>query len=388
MKSKGPQGRDRKPHKGPGKPRTEKSSFGGKSSFGKPSFGKPRGENPRGENPRGQNQRGENARGENPRAGKPYEGKSYGGKPRGGKPHFGKSGGSRPQNDHSRDQQRESPRDQQRDHRPQRTEYTKPHSSKPPKPERENRSEYNNSTTEVWLYGHHPVAAALANQERRVLRLLATPEAMERLREDASVPQGVLTRAHNVSRKEIDNIVGENAVHQGVAMFTRVIDHHLEDVLEIAKERESCCVVLLDQVSDPHNVGAILRSAAAFDASAVITLDRRAAAETGALAKSASGALDRISFVQTTNLSRAIEVLQQNQFWVIGLEADGEKKLSEIDLKGRIAFVMGTEGEGLRRLVRENCDQVVRLPINAASESLNVSNAAAIALYERVRQIG
>jgi 23S rRNA (guanosine2251-2'-O)-methyltransferase len=211
---------------------------------------------------------------------------------------------------------------------------------------------------------------------------------MERLREDASVPQGALTRAHSVSRKEIDNIVGENAVHQGVAMLTRAIDHHLEDILEIAKERETCCVVLLDQVSDPHNVGAILRSAAAFDASAVITLDRRAAAETGAMAKSASGALDRISFIQTTNLARAIEVLQQNQFWVVGLEADGEKKLSEIDLKGRIAFVLGTEGEGLRRLVRETCDQVVRLPINAASESLNVSNAAAIALYERARQLG
>jgi 23S rRNA (guanosine2251-2'-O)-methyltransferase len=241
---------------------------------------------------------------------------------------------------------------------------------------------------EVWLYGHHAVSAALANQERRVLRLLVTTEALERLRGEESVPQGVLTRAHTVSRKEIDNIVGENAVHQGVAMLTRAIDHHLEDVLEIAKERENCCVVLLDQVSDPHNVGAILRSAAALDAVAVITLDRRAAGETGAMAKSASGALDRISYVQTTNLARAIEVLKQNQFWVLGLEADGEKKISEANLKGRIAFVMGTEGEGLRRLVRESCDQIVRLPINATSESLNVSNAAAIALYERSRQLG
>ncbi|MBL8645088.1 MAG: 23S rRNA (guanosine(2251)-2'-O)-methyltransferase RlmB, partial [Rhodospirillaceae bacterium] len=213
-------------------------------------------------------------------------------------------------------------------------------------------------------------------------------EALERLRADTTVPQGVLNRVHAASRKEIDNLVGENAVHQGVAMLTRAIDHHLEDVLEIAKGREACCVVLLDQVSDPHNVGAILRSAAAFDAAAVVTLDRRAAAETGAMAKSASGALDRISFVQITNLARAIEVLKQNQFWVIGLEADGEKKLAEVDLKGRIAFVMGTEGEGLRRLVRESCDQIVRLPINAASESLNVSNAAAIALYERSRQLG
>ena len=241
--------------------------------------------------------------------------------------------------------------------------------------------------TEVWLYGHHAVVAALANQERRVLRLLATPEAMEKLRADATVPQGVLTRATVVGRPEIDKAVGEHAVHQGVAMFTRPIDHHLEDVLAIAEARESCCVVMLDQVSDPHNVGAIIRSAAALDASAVITLDRRAAAETGALAKSASGALDRIAFVQITNLARTIAVLKEHNFWVVGLEADGEKTLSNIDLKGRIAFVLGTEGEGLRRLVRESCDLIARLPITAAAESLNVSNAAAVALYERRRQI-
>jgi 23S rRNA (guanosine2251-2'-O)-methyltransferase len=241
--------------------------------------------------------------------------------------------------------------------------------------------------TEVWLYGHHAVAAALANQERRVLRLLVTPEAMEKLRADATVPQGVLTRATTVARSDIDKAVGEHAVHQGVAMFTRPIDHHLEDVLAIAEARESCCVVMLDQVSDPHNVGAIIRSAAALDASAVITLDRRAAAETGALAKSASGALDRIAFVQITNLARTIAVLKEHNFWVVGLEADGEKTLSKVDLKGRIAFVLGTEGEGLRRLVRESCDLIARLPITAAAESLNVSNAAAVALYERCRQI-
>lgn len=253
-----------------------------------------------------------------------------------------------------------------------------------PRPDKSGQTANN---SEVWLYGHHAVSAALANQERRVLRLLATTEALERLRNDAIVPPGVLNKVHTVSRRDIDGIVGENAVHQGVAMLTRSVDHRLEDVLEIASQRPSCCVVLLDQVSDPHNVGAILRSAAAFDATAVITLDRRAAAETGALAKSASGALDRISFVQTTNLARAIEILKEHEFWVIGLEADGEKKLAQVDLTGRTAFVLGTEGEGLRRLVRESCDEVVRLPINAASESLNVSNAAAVALYERIRQI-
>lgn len=283
-----------------------------------------------------------------------------------------------------RPDQQQAPRASKRPESGQRSEVAK-ESKRDSKPNP--RADHSSNHTEVWLYGHHAVSAALANQQRRVLRLLATPEAMERLRADSTVPPGILNKAQNVSRREVDNIVGENAVHQGVAMLTRPIDHHLEDVLEIAKERPSCCVVMLDQVSDPHNVGAILRSAAAFDAAAVITLDRRAAAETGAMAKSASGALDRISFVQITNLARAIEVLKQNQFWVVGLEADGEKKLAQVDLKGRIAFVLGTEGEGLRRLVRESCDEVVRLPINATSESLNVSNAAAVALYERCRQI-
>ncbi|MDX2142532.1 MAG: 23S rRNA (guanosine(2251)-2'-O)-methyltransferase RlmB [Rhodospirillaceae bacterium] len=277
------------------------------------------------------------------------------------------------------------------DRSPARHRRERPRDLRPPKPDgdapekRPHRS--GGSSAEIWLYGHHAVAAALANQERRVLRLLATAEALERLRAEPSVPPGVLTRANVVTRKEIDNQVGEHAVHQGVAMFTRAIDHPLEDALDITAGRDSCCVVLLDQVNDPHNVGAILRSAAAFDASAVITLDRRSAAETGAMAKSASGALDRIPFVQTTNLARAIEVLKKNEFWVIGLEASGTKPLSAIDLKGRIAFVLGAEGEGLRRLVRESCDEVARLPISKESESLNVSNAAAIALYERNSQL-
>jgi 23S rRNA (guanosine2251-2'-O)-methyltransferase len=244
------------------------------------------------------------------------------------------------------------------------------------------------SAGEVWLYGHHAVAAALANQERRVLRLVVTAEALERLRTEPGVPPGILTRAHVVGRREIDQLVGEQAVHQGVAMLTRSVERALEDVLELTAGRASCCVVLLDQVSDPHNVGAILRSAAAFEAAAVITLDRRAGGETGAMAKAASGALDRIAFVPTTNLARAIALLKQNGFWVVGLEADGAKPVAAIDLTGRVAFVLGTEGEGLRRLVRESCDEVARLPIAAAAESLNVSTAAAVALYERRRQLG
>jgi 23S rRNA (guanosine2251-2'-O)-methyltransferase len=237
-------------------------------------------------------------------------------------------------------------------------------------------------TGEVWLYGHHAVAAAIANPSRKILRLMGTTEALAKLKEES----GELGQARTCSRKEVDAVVGEGAVHQGIALLTRALDHNLEDVLEIASAKENACLMLLDQVTDPHNVGAILRSAAAFGASAVIAPDRHAADESGALAKSASGALDKIPYVKATNLVRALEQIKEHQFWLVGLAADADQTLGEIKLGGRIALVVGAEGEGLRRLVRETCDHVARLPMAGDMESLNVSNAAAVALYEKVRQ--
>jgi 23S rRNA (guanosine2251-2'-O)-methyltransferase len=130
-----------------------------------------------------------------------------------------------------------------------------------------------------------------------------------------------------------------------------------------------------------------LRSAAAFGAAAVVAPDRRAPDETGTMAKSASGALDKIPYVKAGNLVRALELIKEHQFWLVGLAADAPQQLANIKLDGRIALVMGAEGEGLRRLVRETCDHVARLPMAGDMESLNVSNAAAVALYERARQI-
>ncbi len=238
---------------------------------------------------------------------------------------------------------------------------------------------------EVWLYGFHACAAALANPARKILRIVATAEAAARLGEYPEIPPRLLGQLKPVKRHEIDSLVGEDAVHQGVAVLTRPLEHDLADVLERISE-PNACIVVLDQVTDPHNAGAVLRSAAAFGAAAVVAPDRHAPDETGSMAKSASGALDKIPYIKMTNLVRALEVIKEHQFWVVGLAADGPSELADIKLGGRIALVLGAEDEGLRRLVRETCDHVARLPMPGGMESLNVSNAAAVALYEKARQ--
>ena len=239
---------------------------------------------------------------------------------------------------------------------------------------------------EIWIYGYHPAAAVLANPQRKILRVVATPEAAERLQQDRSVAAYNLERIRTMDRRDIDGLVGADAVHQGVAVLTRPLEYDLHEILAGLEGRATACLVLLDQVTDPHNVGAILRSAAAFGASAVIAPDRHAPEETGVMAKSASGALDKLPYVKTVNLVRALEMIKEFQFWLVGLDAEAPTVLSDIDLGGRIALVLGAEGEGIRRLVAETCDHRARLPISNAMESLNVSNAAAVALYEKARQ--
>lgn len=241
-------------------------------------------------------------------------------------------------------------------------------------------------TDEVWLYGHHPVAAALANPLRKILRIAGTAEALAKLNEDPNIPRSTLAQARVGARRDIDALVGENAVHQGVAVLARTLDQDITDVLQSTANKPNACLMVLDQVTDPHNVGAILRSAAAFGAIAVIAPDRHAPEESGAMAKSASGALEKIAYVKAVNLVRALEHIKEHGFWLVGLDAEGNQILGDMKLDGRIALVLGAEGEGLRRLVRETCDHVARLPMAGDMESLNVSNAAAVALYEKIRQ--
>ncbi len=233
----------------------------------------------------------------------------------------------------------------------------------------------------VWLYGHHAVAAALGNPARRLRRLLVTEDAAaalpERLRQPWAVPP------EKVERARLDHLLGRDVVHQGLALLADPLG---TPSLQHALERPGPLLVL-DQVTDPRNVGAILRSAAAFGVAAVITQDRNAPEETGALAKAASGALETVPVLRAVNIARTLVALKAANLWVIGLDAGNVAPLSGPTLAGRrVALVLGAEGTGLRRLTRETCDEVAGLATPGAMESLNVAAAAAVALYELTRQ--
>ncbi len=226
-----------------------------------------------------------------------------------------------------------------------------------------------------WLYGHHAVAAALNNPARRAERLLATANAAERLKRDC--PEA---RPEIVERAAIDALLPPGAVHQGLALLAgAAAAPGLEDIL--ADSPADALLVVLDQVTDPQNVGAILRSSAAFGARAVIVPRRHAPPVTGALAKAASGALEHVPLIEVGNLERALQQIKQAGFWCLGLDAAADRSIAEAGLSGRLALVMGAEGSGLRRLTAERCDILVRLPTLGPIATLNVSNAAAVALY-------
>jgi 23S rRNA (guanosine2251-2'-O)-methyltransferase len=239
----------------------------------------------------------------------------------------------------------------------------------------------------LWLYGRHPVTAAVRNPRRRLERLVATGESAAVLEQAAANAPVARPRVETADRREIAALLPPDAVHQGFAALVRPLPAcHLETVLASAPDTPSTVLVVLDQVTDPRNVGAVLRSAQAFDASAVLVQDRHAPEETAALAKAASGALESVPLVRVTNLAHALRTLKDAQFFCVGLAGDAPLILSKARLQGRLGLVLGAEGSGLRRLVRETCDVVVRIPIASTMESLNLSAAAAIALYECRRQ--
>jgi 23S rRNA (guanosine2251-2'-O)-methyltransferase len=233
----------------------------------------------------------------------------------------------------------------------------------------------------LWLYGLHAVAAALANRARRLRRLMLTEEAEAAL--TARLPQPWALQPERVDRGRVDQLLGRDVVHQGAALLA---DPLPTPSLQQALERPGP-VIVLDQVTDPRNVGAILRSAAAFGAAAVITQDRNAPEETGSLAKAASGALETIPLLRAVNIARTLVALKAAGLWTVGLDAGEAKPLSGPALSGRrVALVLGAEGSGLRRLTRETCDEASGLAATGAMESLNVSAAAAVALYELTRR--
>ena len=239
-----------------------------------------------------------------------------------------------------------------------------------------------------WLYGVHAATAAARNPERRVRRLAATPDTAPRLAHAATEAGAPRPTVEIVDRRALDSLLPAGAVHQGVAALVEPLDDvAIDDVRDRLGDAPDAVVVVLDQATDPRNVGAILRSAAAFGAAAVVVQDRHAPPATGVLAKAASGALELVPLVRVVNVARALDALKSAGFWCVGLDGDADATLAEAAPTGRIALVLGSEGAGLRRLTRDTCDLLVRIPI-AGVDSLNVSAAAAVALYAVAKRGG
>jgi 23S rRNA (guanosine2251-2'-O)-methyltransferase len=237
----------------------------------------------------------------------------------------------------------------------------------PPKPK------YDPDTGPVYLYGLHTVRAALDNPRRIKRELLVTPNALARLRETGEVT-GV--RQRETTPRELDKLLGADAVHQGAALEVDPVSRFgLDDISPLR------LIVVLDQITDPHNVGAILRTACAFGADAVVTTQRYAPRETGVMAKSASGALDLVPLIEVRNLGDTLEKLKQRGMHVLGFDSEAPAPLTPRTDDTPLAIVMGAEGKGLRERTRSLCDEMVRLDMPGPIKSLNVSNATAIALF-------
>ena len=227
---------------------------------------------------------------------------------------------------------------------------------------------------QVQLYGLHTVRAALENPERVIVKLSVTQNALARL--EIGPVDAMPFPVEITTPQDLDKALGPDAIHQGVMLETRPLPVRRLDALG-----DSPLLLVLDQVTDPHNVGAIMRSAVAFGAGAVITTQRHSPTESGVMAKSASGALEMIPYIQITNLSDALTELHKLGFYSIGLDSDGPAALEGSFSGGKLALVLGAEGKGLRQKTRETVNALARLDMPGAIKSLNVSNAAAIALY-------
>lgn len=389
--------------------RDQRPNRPGGSSAGPKAAGKPGGK-PRPYGSQGKPGRDARPEGGRPEGGRQAERASYGsgGRPTAGKRHEGRK-------DERRDDRQDRPRGDFAPGRPQ----SRPESSRPPRDEqRRDRAPYQEGASyqdrdraerhgnrahggdkfsprhrdhrgdlPVWLYGSHAVLAALENDERLIRRLLLTRDAREALGD--RLPR-LSAEPEIIDRMKLDSLLPPGAVHQGIAMLTDPLDDPGVESLKEPQDEDGAqreVVLLLDHVTDPRNVGAILRSAAAFGARAVIVTDRHAPEATGALAKAASGGLEVVPLIRVTNLARALDLLAEYGFWRVGLEMETDKSLAEAvhDIR-RVALVLGAEDEGLRRLTREKCDFLAKLPMTGAVESLNVSAAATVALYECVRR--
>lgn len=237
-----------------------------------------------------------------------------------------------------------------------------------------------------WIYGWHAVLAALENDTRTFHRVWATRNAADKLE--------AYHEAHNRARTagleiadpaSFSTMLPPDSVHQGIAAEVAPLDDTGYEQIVTSSRRGP--ILVLDQITDPHNIGAILRSAAAFEAKGLVMTTRKSPQESGIIAKAAAGGLEIVPIARVPNLCTVLLAIKSRDFWVMGLCGDAEQPLHRVDLPDQLALVLGAEGTGLRRLTREHCDLLAKLPMSERMESLNVSNAAAIALYEMYKNV-
>jgi 23S rRNA (guanosine2251-2'-O)-methyltransferase len=226
-----------------------------------------------------------------------------------------------------------------------------------------------------FLYGIHPSIAALNNPRRKIKEVICTQAIFEKY---SNLISGHPYKIFE--QNKISELLSENSVHQGIALQVEPLpSYNIEDLDENA---ENLKVAILDQISDPHNIGAIIRSAAAFGIDSIILTEDNSPQENAIIAKSSSGCLEEVKIIRITNLSSAIKTLKKKGFWIVGLDSNTDKQFDSKIAKGRVAIALGAEGKGLRRLTKESCDFLVKINMSDKAESLNVSNAAAIVFYE------
>jgi 23S rRNA (guanosine2251-2'-O)-methyltransferase len=244
-----------------------------------------------------------------------------------------------------------------------------------------NRRPFSNDA--MWIYGKHAVEAAILNPKREIIRLVILESSKEFLTKIKYNGNEIIPEI--VDKNFFITTFGKDSTHQGCAVFVKKLPEMIiEDI--ICDENNNNPVILLDQITDPQNIGSILRAAAVFGARAVILTENNTPKLTSSISKSASGALETVPIIRVINLVQTINTLKNHGFWAIGLDEKSEKSLNRMDLKGKFMFIIGSEGDGMRSLTRKNCDFLVKLPWLGNFTTLNAAQAATISLYESLRQ--
>lgn len=234
----------------------------------------------------------------------------------------------------------------------------------------------------MWIYGKHAVKAAVLNEKREILRTIALESCKNFFSE---FKHGRSLRIEVSDKNLFASIFGKESIHQGCAVLVRKFcDYSIEELTE--DESDNRPIVFLDQITDPQNIGSILRASAVFGARAVVITENHSPDLTPVIAKAASGALETVPLVRVINFANSINVLKKRGFWIIGLAEESDKMISEIKLDGKFVFIIGSEGDGMRRLTRDNCDFLVKLPVFGSFTTLNAAQAATVSMYEITRQ--